>query len=246
MEIDTLIVNGCSHAYGDGAQVDQAMFDRFFPDVEEAIDILTNDPDHFFVKYTQPYFDDGVDHYKNYADSFESLPRWTNLLEYKNVFNIGQNGSNIEIDYDNALRQAFSLSEQAEGKTVYLLMIGNIHRGGARVYLKTLQRHQQLANKYGWTFYVLPLDFEEFIAWGLLKDSYFSNIIQDHNILSKSEYKDYWQTVADKPNFPPLDFYFNLLQCEMLKDNLIAPCRHANQKGQKIFSQRIQKIINEF
>ena len=70
--------------------------------------------------------------------------------------------------------------------------------------------------------------------------------MQHNNILSKTEYKDYWQVISDKPNFPIVDYYFNLLQCEMLKDKLIAPCRHANQKGQKIFAQRIQKVINEF
>ena len=239
MNIDTLIVNGCSHAYGDGAQCDEAMFDKHFPSIPQAVEDLKTDADHFFTKYTEPYFDNNIDDWKSLTHDFTTLPRWSNLLDYR-VFNVGQNGSNIETDYENILGLDFGDT----GKTLYLLMIGHIHRGGAKVYLKTLQRHQQLANKNGWTFFVLPLDFEEFIAWGLLKDTYFSNIMQDHNILSKTEYKDYWQVIANKPNFPLVEYYFNLLQCEMLKDKLIAPCRHANQKGQQIFAQKIQEIIN--
>ena len=239
MNIDTLIVNGCSHAYGDGAQCDEEMFDLYFPNIQQAVEDLKTDADEFFTKYTEPYLDNSQTNWKKLTDDFTTLPRWTNLLDYR-VFNIGQNGSNIETDYENI--QQFEFGDT--GNTVYLLLIGHIHRGGVDVYLDTLQKHQQFAEQMGWQFYVLPLDYEEFVAFDMLNHKYFSSIMQHNNILSKTEYKDYWQVIADKPNFPIVDYYFNLLQCEMLKDKLIAPCRHANQKGQKIFAKRIQEIIN--
>lgn len=243
MKLNTLIVNGCSHAFGDGAQCDDEVFDKFFPDVDKAIETLRNDADEFFVQYTEPY----MDYSKNEWDSTQKpFKCWTSVLndavDY-DVVNWGQNGSDIEIDLENAKKNL--KYKTFYGNTLYLLMIGHIHRAGEEVYLQTLGKHKKLAEDQGWKFAVVPLDYEEFDHYNMFRHTLFDSIMKDHNILSHTDYKDYWQVIANKPNYPIVEYYFNLLQCEMLKDKLIAPCRHANQKGQKIFAEKLKGFIDD-
>lgn len=242
MKIDTLIVNGCSHAFGDGAQCDEQMFDKFFPNIDEAVELLRTDPDMFFENYSEQYMI-----YNSKLPKAEPLETWAYVLDQMadyNVVNWGQNGSDIEIDLENANKNL--QYKTFYGNTLYLLMIGHIHRAGEEIYLQTLDKHKKLAEEQGWSFAVVPLDYEEFDHYSLFSNEMFYDIMENHNILSTTNYRDYWQVIADKPNYPIVEYYFNLLQCEMLKDKLIAPCRHANKKGQRIFAQKLKGFIDAF